>query len=359
MYGECWSQDTRTDSDIYITPEALPTILGTLESLGAILTGKFRNYVDNQKGITPYMSDDIMYVLRFRILKQDEFIFSTRTRNPREAVTVHVGNSIHHLMTNTGQYVTYMPSFDFPKSDPRVDLIVTHNPSIVITQFDFEACSSYLDMKTGKLVVPNPADTCLRLTGMNNTDKNSHILGYFLKLAGELRYYSFLLPLLCQPLTFFHFLLSELPSQVEIVSLAQRFINDQKSLTPIVADLVTKIKKAEGGIFAVCFDGNDSVDLSNLQDIELVIIALLRRRLLRSAQHSFFFAYSSSLNVESYNSFDLHNATVNLFYPRCKKYLASPRNFTFVGDLGRLFQSVGLSSFMRPLSVGVAGVLLS
>ena len=54
-----------------------------------------------------------------------------------------------------------MPSFDFSKSDPRVDLIVTHSPSDVITQFDFEGCSSYLDMKTGKLVVPNPANTCL------------------------------------------------------------------------------------------------------------------------------------------------------------------------------------------------------
>ena len=166
-------------------------------------------------------------------------------------------------------------------------MIVARHPFSVTTQFDFEACSSYLDMKTGKLVVPNPANTCLRLTGMNNTDRNSRLLGYFLKLAGEHRYYAFLLPLLCQPLTFFHFLFSELPSQVEIVSLAQHFISDQKSFAPLVPDLVTKIKKAEGGIFAVCFDGNDSVDLSNLQDIELVIIALLRRRLLRSAQHSF------------------------------------------------------------------------
>ena len=161
MYNEDWSKDTRTDSDIYTTPEALPTVLGTLESSGAVLTGKFRDYIDKQKGITPYMSDDIIYVLRFRILKRDEFIFYTRTRNPREAVTMHVGNSVHHLKTNTGQYVRYVPSFDFPKSDPRVDLIVAHNPSSVITQFDFKACSSYLDMKTGKLVVPNPANTCL------------------------------------------------------------------------------------------------------------------------------------------------------------------------------------------------------
>ena len=359
LYSECWSQDTRTDSDIYITLEALPTILGTLESLGAVLTGKFRNYIETQKGITPYMSNDIIYVLRFRIPEQDNLIFSTRSRNPREAVTMHVGSSIHHLKTNTGQYVTYVPSFDFPKSDPRVDVIVAQHPFRVITQFDFEACSSYLDMKTGELVVPNPADTCLRLTRMNNTDKNSRILGYFLKLAGEHRYYAFLLPLLCQPLIFFLFLFSELPSQLEIVNLAQDFINDQVSLVPLVADLVSKIKKAEGGIFAFCFDGNDSIDLSNQQDIQLVIIALLRRRLLHSAQRMFFFTYSSSLKVERYNSFDLHSATVNLFYPRCRKYSASPRNFTFVGDLGKLFQSVGLSSIMRPLSVGVTGVLLS
>ena len=63
MYDESWSKDTRTDSDIYITPEALPTVLGTLESSGAVLTGKFRDYIDKQKGITPYMSDDIIYVL--------------------------------------------------------------------------------------------------------------------------------------------------------------------------------------------------------------------------------------------------------------------------------------------------------
>ena len=167
VYGECWSQDTRTDSDVYVTPEALPTVLRTLELLGAVLTGKFRNYVDTQKGLTPYMSDDIMYVLRFRILKRDDFIFNTRTRNPREAVTMHVSNSVHHLKTNTGQYVRYVPSFDFPKSDPRVDVIVAQHPFRVITQFDFEACSSYLDMKTGELVVPNPANTCLWLTGMN------------------------------------------------------------------------------------------------------------------------------------------------------------------------------------------------
>ena len=59
MYDESWSKDTRTDSDIYITPEALPTVLGTFESSGAVLTGKFKNYIDEQKGITPYMSDDI------------------------------------------------------------------------------------------------------------------------------------------------------------------------------------------------------------------------------------------------------------------------------------------------------------
>ena len=126
-------------------------------------------------------------------------------------MTMDVGNSVQHLITNSGQYVPYMPSLDFSKSHPRVDLIVTHSPSDVILQFDFEGCSSYLDMKTGKLVVLNPANTCLRLTGMNDTDKNSRVLSYFLKLADKHRYYAFLLPLLYQPLTFFLFLFSKLP----------------------------------------------------------------------------------------------------------------------------------------------------
>ena len=99
--------------------------------------------------------------------------------------------------------------------------------------------------------------------------------------------------------------------------------------------------------------------MNSQQDIELLVIILLRRQLLRSAQHDFFFSYSTSLNIESYDTFDSLSATVNSFYPRCQKYSASPRNFTFVGELGKLYGSVGLSSIMRPLSVGVTGILLS
>ena len=91
-----------------------------------------------------------MYVLRFTLLTQDELIFYTNTDTPRETVTVDVGNSVQHLRTDSGQYMPYMPSFHFSKSNPRVDLIVKHSPSDVIAQFDVEACSSYLDMKTGK-----------------------------------------------------------------------------------------------------------------------------------------------------------------------------------------------------------------
>ena len=93
------------------------------------------------------------------------------------------------------------------------------------------------------------------------------------------------------------------------------------------------------------------------QDIELLIVSLLREQLLKSAQRDYFFSYSTSLNVEDYNTFDLHKATVDSFCPRCTKYSSSPRNINFVGELGGLFQDEGWSSIMRPLFVGITSVV--
>ena len=154
-------------------------------------------------------------------------------------------------------------------------------------------------------------------------------------------------------------LFSNLPSEDDVFQLAQNFFPDIESFCLTMARLRPKIDKAKGGIFAFCFDGTDSADLSCDRDKELLIVSLLREELLKSAQRCYFFSYCSSLNVEDYNTFDLHKATVNSFCPRCTKYSSSPRSISFVGDLGGLFQDEGWSSIMRPLCVGITGVISS
>ena len=48
-------------------------------------------------------------------------------------------------------------------------------------------------MKNERLVITCPADTCLRCTDMNDTDRNNCVMNYFRKLADDSRYSSFLL----------------------------------------------------------------------------------------------------------------------------------------------------------------------
>ena len=143
---------SHTDSDIYLTPGALPTVLGTLESLGAVLTGKFKDYVDQQKGIVPYMTKDIMCVLCFMLLPPVQFSSYANTNKPRDVVTIDVDRSVIHLKTGSGQYVLYMPALQSSGTHPKVDVIVTHYHSGVIKQFDFQNCSSYFDMTNDRLV---------------------------------------------------------------------------------------------------------------------------------------------------------------------------------------------------------------
>ena len=190
IYNENWSccSDVHTDTDLYITPETLPTVLSTLVSLGGIMTGKHKDYIDLQKGLTPYMTNDIMCVLRFVLMPTVQFwSFADSVNTPNEAVTIDADGSEIHLMTECGLYVPYIPSLQTSRSHTKVDLIVSHCPCRVIKQFDLEICSNYIDMGNGRLVMANPPNTCLRLTQMNATDRNSRVLSYFLKLAKENR----------------------------------------------------------------------------------------------------------------------------------------------------------------------------
>ena len=153
------------------------------------------------------------------------------------------------------------------------------------------------------------------------------------------------------PTSHIHPFFSNLPLPHYIYQLTKRYLpNDNESLSATVTKLLPKIKNTVGGIFAKCFDGTDSIDLNCYGDIELLIVSLLRAELLKSAQKDFYFSYSDSLSIEGYDSFLLHNATVESFFPRCEKYACSPRNVTFVGKLGDLYRHYGWSSIMRTLS---------
>ena len=161
--------------------------------MGATLTGKFKDYIHFQESLVPYMTNDIQCILRFAVLPPDTF--SSYIQEPREAVTFNVNESIVHLKTNDDEYIIYVPTFEW--HGPKIDLIVTNSPSAVIKQFDFKCCSNYIDMKNERLVITCPADTCLRCTDMNDTDRNNRVLNYFRKLADDSRYSSFLLQVFC------------------------------------------------------------------------------------------------------------------------------------------------------------------
>ena len=184
IFNENWSSSANTDSDYYITLDSLPTVLKTLHSLGAILTGRFRDYCDFQRGLVPYMTNDILFVLRFVVLSPQEFS-SYNNRSRDETVTFDIGESVIHLKTSDSQYVIYIPSREC--HGPKIDIVVTKCPSVVIKQFDFQICSNYLDLKNATLVMTYPTSTCLRTTDMNTTDKNTSLLNYFMTLANNSR----------------------------------------------------------------------------------------------------------------------------------------------------------------------------
>ena len=96
IFDENWSSPAATDSDYYVTLDSLPTVLKTLHSLGAILTGRFRDYCDFQRGLVPYMTNDILFVLRFVVLCPQEFS-SYNNRSRDETVTFDMVNQLFIL----------------------------------------------------------------------------------------------------------------------------------------------------------------------------------------------------------------------------------------------------------------------
>ena len=163
------------------------------------------------------------------------------------------------------------------------------------------------------------------------------------------------------PTSHIHPFFSYLPSHDSIFGQSKDYLPNHKedfSSGDALSSIKHKIKNTVGGIFADCFDGTESVDLNCVQGLELFIVSLARAQLLKSTQANFFFSYSPSKTVDSYNCFELHDATVDSFFPRYEKYASSPRNIAFVGKLGFLSRHKGWSSIVRPLCTGFSRELL-
>ena len=157
-----------------------------MEKVGGVLVAKFRSYPDLQQGLVPYMTEDILYVLRVVILPHDRFQLCTK--RGRHPVAIVVDDSIIHVKNLNGDYALFEPAFKDNQYYPRVDLIVTNEPASVLTQFDFTACTNSYDMTTQQLFIGYPHLTFQRVTEMNGTLRNHLVQKYVLELMEHFRY---------------------------------------------------------------------------------------------------------------------------------------------------------------------------
>ena len=85
-----------------------------------------------------------------------------------------------------GEYIHYDSSRNNFELYSRVDLVVTNLPIPVVKQFNLKTCY-YYDMKNNELLMTSPDNTCQRMTTINNTERNSHLVSYFWYLADGCR----------------------------------------------------------------------------------------------------------------------------------------------------------------------------
>ena len=139
-----------------------------MEKVRGVLVAKFRSYPDLQQGLVPYMTEDILYVLRVVILPHDRFQLCTK--RGRRPVTIKVDDSIIHVKNLNDDYALFDSTFKDNHSYPRVDLVVIDVPASVVTQFDFTLCSNTYDMRTQQLFIGYPNLTFQRVTEINRTE---------------------------------------------------------------------------------------------------------------------------------------------------------------------------------------------